>query len=251
MMLMTPSCQRATPNLYVAEENLWSLERQGGIFLTDGSIKANNYEAYSLLFGGYGMFSFSVWERRLTVRAGARYEATDMQLESKDQSLDRGKLALQDVLPALLATVRLRGKSTLKSSYGRTVARPTFRELAPYSAFDFVGGYVLQGNPNLERTLIDNLDLRYEYYPSSTELLSFGTFFKRFTDPIERTFNPQASNTELTYRNADEAYVVGGELEVIKRMGALFPWLKGVQAGGNFSYLYSRVAIDEKELEVY
>ena len=46
----------------------------------------------------------------------------------------------------------------LRASYGRTLARPTFRELAPFASFSFVGGFTFIGNAELERTLINNYD---------------------------------------------------------------------------------------------
>lgn len=42
------------------------------------------------------------------------------------------------------------------------LARPTFRELAPYASFDFVGDFTLIGNKDLKRTLVNNCDLRWE-----------------------------------------------------------------------------------------
>ena len=236
------------PNLYLAEENLWSPSNEGGVYLVDGSIDGNTYDADRTLLGGYGMLSLGFWADRMVLTAGARYEHTNMRLESGDRSFETSSLLLHDILPAALVTYRAHPKGSLKASYGRTVARPIFRELAPYFSFDFVGGYILQGNPNLNRTLVDNFDARYEYYPTPAELLSVGTFFKWFKDPIERTFNPQASNTELTYRNTDNAYVVGAEIEAIKNLDFLSPFLRNLSATGNFSYLYSRVLIDEQEL---
>lgn len=238
------------PDLYIDEGNLWSADNPDGVYLIDGNIRSNSYQATRLLWGGYGMLSFALWADKLVVTTGARYERTRMRLKSEDESLKAGNLLLHDLLPAWLVTYHTHAKGSLKSSYGRTVARPTFRELAPYSSFDFVGGYVLQGNPALSRTLIDNFDMRYEYYPTPAEILSIGTFFKWFRDPIERTFNPQASNTELTYRNTESAYVVGAEVEVSKNMQFISPLLRNMSMGGNFSALYSQVTIDKQELEV-
>ena len=72
---------------------------------------------------------------------------------------------------------------------------------------------VLIGNPDLQRTLIDNLDLRWELYPSTSELVSVSAFYKNFTNPIELVINPMAANIEGNYRNVPNASLVGVEFE--------------------------------------
>jgi outer membrane receptor protein involved in Fe transport len=136
----------------------------------------------------------------------------------------------------------------LRWAYSRTLARPTFRELAPYASFDFIGDFILVGNNNLERTLIDNVDFRWEWYPNFGEIFAVGAFYKHFNNPIERTFNIQAANPELTYRNVDKAHLAGIELEIRKNLGFLSPKMENFSFGFNASYIYSRVDIDSLEL---
>jgi len=137
----------------------------------------------------------------------------------------------------------------LRFSYNRTLARPSFRELAPYASLNFVGDFVFIGNADLKRTLIDNFDFRYEYFINPGELLSFSAFFKRFINPIERTFNTEAANPELTLQNADEAQVIGLEVEIRKNLGFI-SWMKNLTIGGNFTYVKSHVTVDPKELSL-
>ncbi|HBX66917.1 MAG TPA: hypothetical protein DEG32_12480, partial [Balneolaceae bacterium] len=66
----------------------------------------------------------------------------------------------------------------IRVAYTKTVARPTFRELAPYITFDFVGGLLFQGNENLKRTLITNYDLRWELFTGPGEILAVSGFYK-------------------------------------------------------------------------
>ncbi len=136
----------------------------------------------------------------------------------------------------------------LRLNGSRTLARPNFRELAPYASQDFAGGEVYVGNSNLQRTTIDNFDLRWEYYISPNELLSVSAFYKSFTNPIELADNPKAQNTELSWENVDKAKVYGAELDFRKQLD-FWNFTKHFKLSMNFTYVYSAVAIDTLELD--
>ena len=77
--------------------------------------------------------------------------------------------------------------TNLRVGYSRTIARPVFREKAPFRSFNFEWLETLKGNPDLGETTIDNVDLRLERFPNLGEVVSASVFYKRFTDPIEQT----------------------------------------------------------------
>ena len=241
------SLPNGDPNEYVRAENLWSSENRDGVYLSDASIRANNYEARQQVRAAY--FLTEVPLQRLTLSTGLRYEGTDLSLVSEDEQQGEGKLNVHDLLPSLSLTYRTQAV-TLRSAYGRTLARPTFRELAPYASFNFIGDYILVGNPLLTRTTIHNLDLSAEHYPSRGEIFSVGLFYKGFQNPIERTFNIKAPTPELTFRNVSKAQVVGIETGMKKRLNTLHEILNGFTAGANLAWIYSWVRIDEEELQL-
>ena len=70
-------------------------------------------------------------------------------------------------------------------AYGQTLNRPEFREIAPFSFYDFVNNRNITGNPNLKNAQVQNADFRYEFYPTPAEVLSIAAFYKKFTNPIE------------------------------------------------------------------
>ncbi|NJO00642.1 MAG: TonB-dependent receptor [Bacteroidia bacterium] len=156
-----------------------------------------------------------------------------------------------DVLPSLNTVYELTDRTNLRFAYSRTLARPTFRELAPYESFLFVGDYTLRGNPSLKRTLIDNFDLRYEMYPreDANELYSISVFYKRFTNAIEQSIIEEGSSLTrvITYQNISPAQVLGVELEARKNLDFISHILKNVNAGANFTYLYSRARLPDQE----
>ena len=70
-----------------------------------------------------------------------------------------------------------------------------------YYSGDFdsaVTAFFRQGNTELKNCYVDNLDLRYEWYPSRGELISLAVFYKHFDSPIEWTYTV-AGGTDLIY----------------------------------------------------
>ena len=239
------------PDAYISDNNLWSYKRTNGVYLVDATIAANNYEASQRVWASYLLTEQQMLGKRLTLIAGLRYEGTDMNLESKDQTQDKGQLQLHDLLPSLQLNYKTYAdRIVLRAAYGRTIARPSFRELAPFASFDFIGDYILVGNPNLTRTRIDNYDYSAEYYPRGGESITLSLFYKRFQHPIERTFNIEASTPELTFRNVPQAQVIGFETGVKKKLDQIGSLFSPLSMGANFSWIYSWVRIDEQELQL-
>ena len=184
---------------------------------------------------------------KLRIIVGVRLETADIHSESYNPDKPVGNLTNSDLLPALNIYYGLSKMMNLRGAYTRTLARPTFRELAPYASFDFQGDYVVVGNAALERTLIDNVDLKWEWFMTPIEIFSVGIFYKRFFNPIERTFNPEAGNDELTWRNVDEAKVFGLEADLRKQLDFI-PTLRNFKLGLNVTFVKSLVNVDEREL---
>jgi len=233
---------------YLNDSNINASE--GKLFVSNSatSDKKNSYDGYQRVFGAYIMTELELTEKFKFV-TGIRIESASILTESLKADEEEGMLEDLDFLPSLNTIYSIGEKMNLRFSYNRTLARPSFRELAPYASLNFVGDFVFIGNADLQRTLIDNFDFRYEYFINPGELLSFSAFFKRFINPIERTFNTEAANPELTLRNADEAQILGLEVEIRKNLGFI-SWMKNFTAGGNFTYVKSRVTVDPKELSL-
>ncbi len=231
-------------------DDIWGPDNQGptAVFIRDAFEPGNNYDADQSILGIYAMVDIPLTER-FKVIAGVRFERTDLELTSFNDSL--GTLDNNDFLPSLNMTYNLSDNMNLRFGYNRTLARPTFRELAPYTSFDFIGDLLLVGNPALDRSIIDNLDLRWELYPSPGEIISVSAFYKRMQDPIERVQNVEAGVSELqevTFRNLPSADLFGVELELRKRLDFISPALKNFSLGANFTYINAVVDIPEDQL---
>lgn len=207
----------------------------------------NSYTADQSVQAAYVMLDTKIL-KKLRLVTGVRWEHTVINSASKDTTLPAGYLNNNDFLPALNLTYSLNDKMNIRLNVSRTLARPSFRELAPYASEDYVTARILIGNENLKRTLIDNIDIKYEYFISPTEIASIGVFSKTFTNAIEMVSNPKAQNAEFTWDNMEHAQVYGFELDFRKKL-TFVKALKNVKVGINFTYVYSEVSIDSAELE--
>ena len=131
-----------------------------------------------------------------------------------------------DFLPSANITYKVNNKTNLRFSASQTVIRPEFRELAPFRFYNFDLFVVEGGNPNLKRTKITNLDLRY---------------------PIERSYNSTGGGSgSLLYVNAPSANGAGLEMEFRKSLAFVGGgnnkslWNK-LTLFGNASYIFNRV----------
>jgi outer membrane receptor protein involved in Fe transport len=109
----------------------------------------------------------------------------------------------------------------IRLAYSRTVNRPEFRELAPFLFYQFEYNLNVQGKTNLKSASIDNVDLRWEMYPNKGESVSFGAFYKSFTNPIEFVQENAGGNLQFSYQNAPKATSYGLELEIRKSLASL------------------------------
>ena len=116
---------------------------------------------------------------------------------------------------------------------------PNARVAAAVASRDVIGGEVFRGNPELQRSLIRNADVRWEWYPNPGEVVSVAAFGKQFDDPIERVYRA-TSNTSapvIEFVNADEAVNWGVELEARKGLAFLGDRLRALSVFSNVTLM--------------
>lgn len=239
------------PDAYVTEKaGLIDGGDAFGTYVLDRTNSRNNYDADQDVRAGFLMAEMPIpGLSALEFIGGARLERTEMSLNTIDNKR-RGAFSQTDVLPSANLVWSLREDMNVRGAYGRTIALPSFREFAPFESFSFVGDFLERGNEALNRTRVDNFDLRWEWFTGAGELLSTSVYYKTFTDPIERTIDPQAAaNQVITYQNRSDATVYGVEVEARTRLDALASWLRHVKVGGNLTLTHSEVARTEEVLQ--
>jgi len=180
----------------------------------------------------------------LSIYAGARYEYNRqvlwMNTRQYEESLQSTTYDGNDIFPSLNMAYRFNYRHQLRVAYGRSVNRPEFRELSTSVYYDFELGSNVMGNYNLKPAHIDNVDLRYEWYPSAGEQISVAFFYKHFRNPIEWTYTV-AGGTDLVYSfmNARGADNYGLELDIRKNLD--FMGLKNFSLSFNGAWIKSKV----------
>ena len=234
--------KRRSPNELFTPETIGP----GGFELREATFRTDNYDAEQEIFAGYAMLDAQVLPR-LRLAGGVRYETTAQTVTPNDlfampgvEPLAAASLDAGDVLPALNLTYALQPAMNLRLGVSRTLARPQFRELAPFSFADYAGGYLTVGNPRLDRTRISNFDARWEWFFEPGALLAVSSFYKQFSNPIETLVFP-SSELIKSWVNVDEAVNYGLELEARAPLGVLTSALEAFAVNANLTLVQSEV----------
>jgi len=200
--------------------------------LADIATNSVGYDANALMSSGYAMYDGKI-SNKIKLTAGARVESYTQILNTLNQK--EINFNNFDVLPSALLTYSLTDKSNFRIGASETVNRPEFRELANYSVYDYENNVVIRGNPGLVRSQVTNFDIRYEYFPSSGEIVSFSTFYKNFNNPIEQV---NKGNDVYSYNNVASANAYGFEVELRKRLDFInTPFFKKLTFYSNFAII--------------
>ncbi|MGO4288158.1 carboxypeptidase-like regulatory domain-containing protein [Chitinophaga sp. RAB17] len=202
-----------------------------GLELYDATTPVDAYVGSEQNNSGYLMTDWHPFNSILTVNAGVRVEYNRQQISS---SVNAGGFVLPvyvhlektNLLPSVNITLTPLKKLTIRTGYGRTVNRPDFKELSPFTDRDYTAMEEITGNPALVSSTIDNYDIRLEWYPTGAtqnELFNIGVFHKHIQRPIERFRIDRNSYdvygyTSIMFKNPEKADVYGIEAEVRKSL---------------------------------
>ena len=166
--------------------------------------------------------------------------------ESTDTSIIKFDNGANHFLPAITFNYSLSEKVKLRSSYSKTVARAQFREYAPYVFQEFLGADETVGYPNLKNSTIESADIRYEYFPKGLELVSFGVFVKKFTNPIEESLIAASGlSSTKSWQNGKYANIFGIESELRKGLSFLPSSVGFLSINTNLSLSRSEVLLPD------
>jgi outer membrane receptor for ferrienterochelin and colicin len=217
--------------------------------ITDGS---DSYRGENKLLATYISLGIPFTEK-LKLIGGVRSEYNIQSLVSEVNLVRTSpRMERLNFLPSANLSYNFTKTSLVRITYGRSLNRPEFREWAPFKFYDFnfnvnVYGSLfptpLSGGQPLKTALIDNIDIRYELYPTPNELFHIGVFYKNFTNPIEQYILP-GSNRTYTFANAESAYVEGIEFDLRKNLGFLYgTFFNNLSLVANASLINSRIHI--------
>ncbi|MBA2440411.1 MAG: TonB-dependent receptor [Thermoleophilaceae bacterium] len=206
--------------------------------------QGGSYEASDVLAAGYGMVEYQFLDRVRFI-GGARVEYSSLEVTAFPTfgSAVFVNPSYTDILPSAAINIQLTQQQNLRISASQTLARPEYRELVAINQRDVLGGEQFRGNELLRRTLIQNADARWEWYPNAGEVLSVGLFAKRFQDPIERVYRGTSGTRVTTFENANSADNYGVELEVRKSLGFASQALSNLMVFSNVTVMRSEIDV--------
>lgn len=216
------------------------------LYIYEDTDNRNSYKGTNMKGSAYVSYKLPVG--RFNILAGLRAEAARMRLTSYEKiyefstkNRDYDKL---DLFPSLNASYNINKKNLVRLAYGSSVNRQEFREVSSSVFYDFNLFSDVKGNPDLKQAKIHNIDLRYEYYPSNEEYVTFALFYKYFINPIEWTYLDAGGSYTYTFENALSANNYGVEIDVRKKLD--FIGIKGFTLGLNAAYISSNVNFDQQ-----
>ncbi len=197
----------------------------------------SNYDASENIGAGYIQAKFVV--NKLQVIGGIRVENTQEAFHTlpfRNDAPTTANIKYTDLLPSIHFRYNLSARQDIRLSYFKSIARPGYYELVPYTQPGLY--YDQKGNPNLKHTKADNIDLRYELFPDPQDQLMAGIFYKNIVDPIEYALTSlsfgRAGQPVYTPSNFGTAHNYGVELQFTKFFGAF-----GLT--GNYTYTHSSI----------
>jgi TonB-dependent receptor len=235
-----------------------------GGFLYNSQKSPNNYTGYFETNALYGMVDLKLTER-IRIAGGVRFETTNIGSAVDtagvflDPSLTAGgvngsKIPLNPINPnsvyktgykpfySVNATYTLNSNMNFRTAYNTTLARPELREITNVFEFDAFQMGLVVGNPNLKNQFTQNIDFRWEWFPSNGEVISVSAFGKRIENQLVKVFSLQTAGLAATYpefptiqfqNDPNVGRVWGIELEVVKNLGTMFDPLKNFYLGSN------------------
>lgn len=259
------------PNEILREDNLWPRNGnigQGTTFETPFlPTNPNQFDASTNTVAGYASLESNPFTS-LKAILGARLESYTQRYTGQDQlgaNVLNNEVVLNDIdlFPSVNLIYSLTDNQNVRLTYGKTIARPSLKELSYAEIYDpitgrtFIGGLFRDANDvagveywdgNLRSTSINNFDIRWESFQENEQMISVSAFYKAFINPIEMIqFATQVGAFQP--RNVGNGQVLGLEFELRKGLSVVSPRLKNFAFSTNLTYTRSRIELSQTEFD--
>ena len=239
------------PNELFLAENLWTPEKTVGTYIAGNFEPANTYDATQNTLGAYVITDMEV-NSNLKANFGVRVEKFTHNYTGQNNTgsvvYNNEKIIDQmNLLPSVNLVYSLTHMMNLRTSFSKTVARPSFKEASIAQIYDAISDQTFIGNIGLQQTNVDNYDVRWEAFYSGGQMFSVSGFYKDFTNPIELVAFSSSAPNDLQPRNIGNAKVAGVELEFRKNLAFISEDLTSLYAGANLTFVKSQVELDQSE----
>ena len=175
----------------------------------------SRYEVNKLINTVYADVTYRLTQS-LTGNIGVRMDYVDMDINYNIYGGTNGKRGIDKpfILPSLNLKYDVAEKHSIRLGLSQTYTLPQSKEISPFRYVSV--NFRSQGNKNLKPSDNYNADLKWEFYPSASEVISIGAFYKLIKNPISRIEIASAGGY-LSYENiSDHATAAGVEFELRK-----------------------------------
>ncbi|MGK7389287.1 MAG: TonB-dependent receptor domain-containing protein [Candidatus Cyclobacteriaceae bacterium M2_1C_046] len=257
------------PDEIIAPENTWPLDGnrfRGNYFIPDFIPVNPNY--FNSSINNTAVYISNEFKPVTNLKAVIGVRAEDY--TQKYTGTNQTGITLEDstvidefnFFPSANLIYSLNENQNLRVSYSRTIARFSFKEASYAEIFDpltgrtFLGalnkGYDQEGNViwdgNIESTLINNFDLRWEMFQQRGQMISVSGFYKQFYNAIEMVQSATADNN-FQPRNIGDATVMGIEIEFMQSLKFISPAIENLTFSGNVTIIDSDVEMSQEEYQ--
>ncbi|MDK2852213.1 MAG: hypothetical protein PWQ38_478 [Proteiniphilum sp.] len=206
----------------------------------------NSYEVNKYIHSGFVEGTYQ-WSRKFSADLGFRVDKVDLTVDYITQSAGIGNESIDKLyyLPSLNLKYDINDKNVIRFGVSQTYTLPQSKEISPYQYVNI--NFASQGNPNIQPSDNYNIDLKWDYYVTPSELISLNGFYKLIKNPIGRADQGNSAGL-LEYTNiSDKANVAGLEAEIRKnifsRTNASGSTFNRLSVGLNTSVIYSNLVV--------
>lgn len=178
------------------------------------------------------------------------YSEISSQSENADADLVEQKDdEVWQYLPSASLTISPTDKINIRFGYNKSVLRPQFSERLKIPYYDPIrSAMVVNWTEGIVSTVSDNYDFKFEWFPASGQVLSFGVYRKDIQNPIEGVtqLGGDGGSRTIFIMNSHSAKLWGLELEILKSLSFL-----GEGDLLEDLFVYANAAVNETKVTSY
>ena len=187
-----------------------------GMFQIDRNI--DKYTVKKNIHSAYAEATYQ-FTQKFIANLGLKYDDVNMKVDyNVNRGGSRGEQEIDKsyFLPSLNLRYNFNDKHALRFAASKTYTLPQAKEISPFRYVSV--SFNSQGNPDLKPSDNYNIDLKWDWYISPSELFSVTGFYKYIKNTISRIEIASAGGF-LSYENiSDHATAAGVEMELKKHL---------------------------------
>ncbi|MBS9464019.1 TonB-dependent receptor [Flagellimonas sp. 389] len=230
--------------------------------IDDGLLSfTSQFDTYDAELTSYaGFLDFVGIFGKLTAEVGLRFQSDEINIDfdvtnfidpvTFQPRVGTSNQSYERLYPALNLKYDLNDRMALRLAGSLSQTLPEFKEIAPFEYISAIG-LIERGNVFLEASTSANVDLKFEFFPSASQLLSLTTYYKNIKDPINKSLIFGGGANRFSYFNTSEnARVLGVELETRLDLIKERDSLPSLRLSGNISYIDHKQDLRDDGLNV-